>query len=83
MCLGSFSSSSRLLITSFHHILVVEFPASIDNLQSANSEELRGDGNLDVAALTFDTALHVPLVRFKWYLSTECHPWTELDAIAG
>lgn len=32
------------------------------------------------AALTFDTALLVPLVRFKWYLSIECHLWTELDA---
>lgn len=53
VCLGSFSSSSRLLIISLHHILVVEFPASIDNPQSANSEELRGDGNSDVCCPDF------------------------------
>lgn len=30
-----------------------------------------------------DTAHLVPLVGFKWQLSTECHLWTELNPVAG
>lgn len=58
-------------MTSSHHILAVDFPASIYNPHNANSDECRCDANSDVDALIFfDNAYLVLLVGFP--LSVIC-----------